>query len=177
MDHRMGDSKGVRRTAWESLRSTVIAAFCLFIVDAFVFGWFVIAMFASIALVFWMIPRTLLDFIRGNVVMVRELKTGIYLLMVVATFAAYAGNSYLAKSRADTVIAAVDQFKAYHHRYPESLAELVPKYMSSVPRAKYTVMYGEFIFLAEMPRLMYFGFPPFDRRVYSFDSKKWMVLD
>jgi hypothetical protein len=177
MDQRMGDTKEAKKTTWESLRSTVIAAVCLFIVDAFVFGWFVIAVSASIALVFWLIPRTLLDFIRGNVLMVRELKTGIYLFLVAATFAAYAGNSYLAKARADTVIAAVDQFKADHHRYPESLTELVPKYMSSVPRAKYTVMYGEFIFLRDVPSLMYYGFPPFYRRVYRFDSKNWMVLD
>jgi hypothetical protein len=173
----MGDTREVKKTTWESLRSTVIIAVCLFIVDAIVFGWFVIGLFASIALVFWLIPRTLLDFIRGNAVMVRVLKTGIYLFMVAAIFAAYAGNSYLAKAGADTVIAAVDQFKAVQHRYPESLIELVPKYMSSVPRAKYTVMYGEFIFLGGVPRLMYYGFPPFDRRVYSFDSKKWMVLD
>ncbi len=173
----MGDTKEAKKTTWESLRSTVITAVCLFIVDAIVFGWFVIAVSASIALALWLIPRTLLDFIRGNVLMVRGLKTGTYLCMVAATFAAYAGNSYLAKARADTVIAGVDQFKADHHRYPESLTELVPKYMSSVPRAKYTVMYGEFIFFRDVPSLMYYGFPPFYRRVYRFDSKNWMVLD
>jgi hypothetical protein len=173
----MCDTKEVKKTTWKSLRSTVITAVSLFIVDAFLFGWFVFAMSASIALVFWLIPRTLLVFIRGNVLTIRELKTGIYLCIVVATFAAYAGNSYLAKARADTVIAAVDQFKADHHRYPESLTELVPKYMNSVPRAKYTVMYGEFIFFRDVPSLMYYGFPPFYRRVYRFDSRNWIVLD
>jgi len=173
----MDDIKEVKKTTWKSLRSIVITAACLFIVDAVVFGWFVIAVSASIVLVLWLIPSTLLALIRGNVLTVREMKTGVYLCMVAAIFAAYAGNNYLAKSGADTVIAAVDKFKTDHHRYPESLPELVPKYLNSIPRAKYTVMYGEFIFLRGGPSLMYYEFPPFLRRVYRFDSQKWKTLD
>ena len=173
----MGNAQEVEKTMWRSLRSTVITAGCLFSVDAVVFGWFALAMLASFFLVVWLVPRTLLAFIRGEVFAVRGMKTGIYLLTVAAILAAYSANSHLARSGANTVIAAVDQFKSHHHRYPKLLKELVPEYLKSVPRAKYTVTYGEFVFSGGGPSLMYYQFPPFLRRVYNFDSRKWMVLD
>lgn len=158
----------------------MIAALCLFIVDAFVFGWFCIAVIASVTLVLWHIPRTLLAMKRRDLLIVRALKTGIYSVMVAAIFAAYAGNNYLAGIRAETVVDAVHHFEADHHRYPESLSQLVPKYVRAVPRAKYTLMFSEFLYFKKGragPLLLYYGFPPFERRIYFFESKHWSVLD
>lgn len=180
MDRTMGDSEEVKETTWKSLRRTAITAVSLFMVDALVLGSFAIAVYAVIALVFWMIPRTLLALKRRNVLIVRAQKTAIYLCMTAAIMAAYAGNNYLAKSRANTIISAVNQFKTEQHKYPESLKELVPKFIKAVPRAKYTLMFGEFVYSRSgngSARLMYFGFPPFERRYYNFDSHRWTVVD
>lgn len=168
----------INQTVWKSLRRTVIMAVCLFIADAVVFGWFVIAVLTLPAIVTWHIPRTLLALKRRNSLIVRALKTGIYALMAAAIFAACAGNEYLARSRADTIASALQRYKVDHHRYPDSLRQLAPKYIPAVPRAKYRLVSGKFgYFSGSEPLFMYWGFPIFDLRVYDFGSNTWHGLD
>ena len=69
---------------------------------------------------------------------------GIYLLAVATVVGLNRLNNFIAARRADDVIAAVKAFHAQNGRYPESLDALVPEFLTAVPRAKYTLTYGQF---------------------------------
>lgn len=53
-------------------------------------------------------------------------------------------NKKIAMSRAETIITACRAYKDKTGAYPETLQALVPEYLKSVPRAKYTVLWGKF---------------------------------
>ena len=85
----------------------------------------------------------------------------------------------MARQRAGTVIAAVEAFHAAEKRYPDTLAQLAPKYLESVPRAKYTVFFGDFIYFtaAGDATLEFVALPPFGRPTYRFARGRWGYLD
>jgi hypothetical protein len=56
----------------------------------------------------------------------------------------------------------------------------VPEFLPAVPRAKYTLAYGEFTYWASSEKdhtLMYVALPPFGRRLYHFEQGVWTQLD
>ena len=69
----------------------------------------------------------------------------------------------IAEANADRIIAACEQFHAANGSYPGSLEELVPRYLSSVPRAKNCMMWGGFLYLSPYkgsgPRLIWYKVP------------------
>lgn len=176
----MTDTNEVKKGLWISVRGTVVVAICLFITDAFLLGTVSIGMFAVPVIVLWMIPKTLFALKRKDILVIRALKTGIYAVMAMAIFAAYAGNDHIARMGAEKVVAAVNEFKADRQNYPGSLKELVPKYLERVPRAKYVLLSGAFHYMRNedgQATLMYYGFPPFERRIYYFAHQKWKTID
>ena len=117
---------------------------------------------------------------RKDVLRIRALKTTVYAIMVVAIIAAYVCNDRVARTRADKIVAAVNQYKADRKHYPSSLNELVPHYLGHVPRAKYVIQYGAFHYRRNKDGqgvLSHYGFPPFDRRVYRFAHQRWITMD
>jgi hypothetical protein len=78
---------------------------------------------------------------------------------------------------AERVIKACEEFRVVNGRYPSELDELVPKYLTSVPRAKYCVT-GKFDYYNSDDHcsLSWRRFGLY-RRIYSFDSKRWSNLD
>jgi len=117
---------------------------------------------------------------------------GIYVASAVLVGGYIAANTRLAAKRALEVIAACRRYEATHGRLPDSLIELVPNTLPSVPRAKYMVMYGDFQYSvvrspafpgdttpreAPLHVLRYTVVPPFGRRIYSFESDSWSYLD
>ncbi|MGR8921022.1 MAG: hypothetical protein ACU85V_15510 [Gammaproteobacteria bacterium] len=84
-------------------------------------------------------------------------------------------NNRLAQARADDLVERVQEYRALAGRFPATLDELVPAYVASVPRAKYTLGFGHFdysnsdggVFLA------YASAPPFGREVYDFRRQRW----
>lgn len=98
------------------------------------------------------------------------------------TLAVSMGNTALqwqiAETNAARIIKAVDAFHGAHGRYPKTLDELVPKYLPSVPPAKYC-MSGAFRYFNEpgsycMLVWSKFGFY---RKIYHFDEKRWGAVD
>ena len=85
----------------------------------------------------------------------------------------------IADINGERVVKACEAFHTDNGRYPKTLNELVPRYLPSVPRAKYC-MVGHFIYynLEE-------GFPPmlwwnkwgYVNRHYYFETKEWHDLD
>ena len=79
---------------------------------------------------------------------------------------------------AEKVIKACEDFHTDNGRYPTTLDELVPKYLSSVPHAKYCMM-GNFMYICagdEYSMLIWSRFG-FYRQIYNFGKKQWSNLD
>jgi hypothetical protein len=103
-----------------------------------------------------------------------------YLLLGVAAFAAIQFHQATAQHHAAEVIAACQAYKVRHGIFPAALQQLVPEFLPAVPRAKYTLAYGEFTYWASSEKdhtLMYVALPPFGRRLYHFEQGVWTQLD
>jgi len=110
----------------------------------------------------------------------RALRAGLYLFLGAATIATVRLHAATAESRAARVIEACRAFERAHGALPDRLEELVPDFLSAVPRAKYTLAWGEFTYSASETRrhtLMYVALPPFGRRIYHFEEARWSRLD
>lgn len=99
------------------------------------------------------------------------------------TFALVLGNAKLQATIADTnaarIIEATERFLAASGRYPDSLGELLPRYLSAVPRAKYSLAFGEFSYWSrpDAHGLVWNVMPPFGRMAYDFERRQWRSLD
>ena len=56
---------------------------------------------------------------------------------------------------------------------------LVPDFIPAVPRARYTLLFGNFEYDARQGRhsLMYVVIPPFGGQLYIFEQNRWIWLD
>ena len=110
----------------------------------------------------------------------RALRALIYLVLAAATVGTLRFHFWMAEARSNQVVDACNAYHARHGAYPERLHDLVPEFFASVPRAKYTMMWGEFSYRAstrDAHTLMYVAFPPFGRRLYNFEAGQWGQLD
>jgi hypothetical protein len=103
---------------------------------------------------------------------------------VLLVFASNAANNHLARSRAETLVAAIKAFYQQNQRYPTKLDELVPDFIDHVPIAKYIFIptsgrFGRFYYTVSPERhiLMYTAMPPFGRPYYQFEESKWKYMD
>jgi len=84
----------------------------------------------------------------------------------------------IAEANALKIIEACEQFSAFNGRYPNSLDELVPRFIPSVPRAKYCLAFGEFRYFNHgRPMLVWCETPPYGRRVYEVDTQRQSYID
>ena len=85
----------------------------------------------------------------------------------------------IAEANAPRIIAACEKFHSDNGRYPKTLDELVPRYLSYIPRAKYCFDYGEFRYWnhEEEPMLEWCVVPPFGRKIYTFNDRRWGYID
>ena len=58
-------------------------------------------------------------------------------------------------------------------------AELVPHYLPSIPRAKYCIVWGQFVYFFNegKPLLFWYVVPPFNRRTYNFQTRQWRYIE
>jgi hypothetical protein len=85
----------------------------------------------------------------------------------------------IADANAARVIAACEEFRAANGSFPKSLHELVPRYLPSVPRAKYCLVFGNFFYFNNGGHSVLFWcvVPPFGRRTYDFEPRRWSYMD
>jgi len=100
----------------------------------------------------------------------------VYAALFLGTVGIIQSNWWLAERRAGTVIAAINRFHTDQGRYPDSLAELVPAYLSSTPRAGYTKMGSNFYYASSGPQLyfavMFHGISGYDFRSHSWTTNE-----
>jgi hypothetical protein len=84
----------------------------------------------------------------------------------------------IAEMNAERIVSACEAFRVSCGEYPTSLDELVPRYLPSVPRAKYCLAFGNFFYSSgRRPRLVWCVTPPFHRRIYDFEMRRWSYID
>jgi hypothetical protein len=85
----------------------------------------------------------------------------------------------IGRANADRIILACEQFHSDYGRYPRTLADLVPRYLDEVPRAKYCVARGEFWYIGgeKNHMLVWWVVPPFGTMNYNFELARWRFSD
>ncbi|MBV9189460.1 MAG: hypothetical protein JOZ85_03195 [Betaproteobacteria bacterium] len=157
---------------------TVIAA-ALAMCDAFFFSQGVFAIALCLAGLLYYVPRAIGARPDPSLFRLRVVKAAVVTFSGAAAIVVIVAFNNIAEGRAGEVIAAAENFKARFGRYPETLDELVPLFMSEVPKAKPAGMMRTFDYrvLGEEHTLMYTVVPPFGRKVYTFERKRWSALD
>ncbi len=115
------------------------------------------------------------------------LKAGIYSLCFAAAVSTILTNNLIAKGRAEFVVSALKQYKAKYRHYPNTLRELTPEFLPSVPIAKYSLTFNDFRYwrrsgeteglTADSATLYYVVLPPFGRLTYDFEKDRWNYID
>ena len=162
-----------------SLTFVVIATLTLGIIDAFFFGQAVISVILCIAGVLYFLPRAIAARRDDARFKLRLSKAAITTIVGFTALGMIVYGNVIARERAESLIVAIEQFHAKHGRYPERLEEIVPVFISGIPKAKYVVIADRFSYFKSDSRhsLMYVEIPPFGRRIYTFEDRKWTTLD
>jgi len=94
-----------------------------------------------------------------------------------------------ARERAESLVTACESFRAAKGRYPNALEDLVPTYLPAIPRARqrggltdtsfryFTTGPNEFVRATNVHVLVYPSSPPFGRRFYVFEERRWGFYD
>jgi hypothetical protein len=87
----------------------------------------------------------------------------------------------VAETNAQRIVAACEEYHAANGCFPRDLYELVPKYMNSVPVAKYCLGSGSLFFYTSTssgPTVLAWEIvAPHYRRTYNFETRRWSYLD
>ena len=157
------------------------AALFLFVIDGFVIGQGALALAAGAATVFILVPLWLSAWHSGERADAKRRAqiAVIYAVAVAGVITVNRLNNQLAERRAQTLIAACRRYRQTSGEFPARLSDLVPGALPVVPRAKLAVAYAEFSYTVVTGRhqLSWTVFPPFARRVYTFEDDRWQRLD
>ena len=161
-------------------RATVLSglgAIFIFIFDSFMLGAPMISVFVVIYLIIYVIPVTLMSVKNKPRFRFYGYKLVIYAVLVFSSFGFHSYDISIAKQRSEVVIAAVNQYHQDKGRYPGALQNLVPAYLSEIPRPRIAPGVFYYVGAPENPHLMFVDFPPFGRASWSFSNREWIYLD
>lgn len=98
----------------------------------------------------------------------------VYFVLFISTMTLIQYNWHLAEQRSVPLISAIERFHSDRGRYPETLEELVPAYLPSVPNAGFTLMSRRFHYFSARPQL-YFAVMFHGMAFYDFPTKTWLT--
>lgn len=175
-----------RTSEWGPVIRASVAGLTLFVLDAVVVGQGFLSSLVLFLAVCVQLIFAVAKTIKGNRRRAR-LHLGacaIYALTFVLVWAYIVANGKMAARRADALVAACHGYEAKYGRYPERLEELIPEFITGVPRARYVVAWGEFDYYVRPAEgaerhhtLKYVVIPPFGRRLYQLEERRWSRLD
>ena len=101
------------------------------------------------------------------------------LATLLSPVANYSVQKSIATTNAAKIIRACDSYREANGSYPDRLGQLVPRYLNSIPRAKYCYMLGEFWYVRspETSILWWYEVPPFGKMMYNFERGTWRYVD
>ena len=138
-----------------------------------VFGQFVTASWSATAIAGLLVIAALLMFFAGRKTRAAELakKAAAFALLCVLIIGYSKFNNYVARHRAIRIAAACEVYRAKTGAYPKSLEALVPEYITAVPRAKYTLVWGNFRYIDA--KIVYVHEPFLATPAYDLAAAKW----
>jgi hypothetical protein len=158
----------------DRITASVIGALVLLALDVAHGGTYLCS---SMACPIWFLASILKNAIQRPGWKVALLRIAIPALTLGLVLANNAFQWRIANANGARIIAACEEFHAANGKYPKTLDELVPRYLPSIPRAKYCLKYGEFLYFDKKPMLMWYAVPPFGTEVYNFEKKRWSYID
>ena len=162
-------------------RRTALVLGALFLVDLGFMGQGIFSLLVAVAGVIVLALAATWSLVRGQrrLAANRAGRAALYVLLGVATMGALRFHASMARTNAARVIEACRSYQARRGSYPERLEALVPEFLPAVPRAKYTLAFGEFTYWSNPTAhtLIYVALPPFGRRLYHFEEDRWGQLD
>ncbi len=167
-------SPAVRHPWWR--RPALLVALLLFTADALLLGQGLLAALLLVTVGGWLLPKALLLAKVGRDVWPTIRVALLFSLTAVAIMVTININNHLARQRATRLIQAVDLYRAANGRYPLVLDALVPRYAASVPRAKFTLAFNQFVYqrIEQRALLGYVEVPPFGRPCFDFEQRRWL---
>jgi hypothetical protein len=170
-------SSGNRTGLLRKTRGSLICAAILVGADIVISGSFLWSLFVG--------PIWLLVVLIKAAIPPAEWRVSVIRITIAAvTLALVVGNarlqSQMARANAELIVNACTRYQTDNGTFPATLEMLVPKYLESVPRAKYALVLGEFFyqeFKADEHTLMYVNLPPFGRPYYKLEAAKWGYID
>lgn len=97
------------------------------------------------------------------------------IVTVLVVSGAFIIQDITAMANATRIIRACERYRHDNGAYPKKLADLVPRYMSTIPSAKYCLFANDFIYASfdQHTMLMWLKAPPYGRRAYDFERGTW----
>jgi hypothetical protein len=105
------------------------------------------------------------------------------ILISLVTLGLVFGNAWLqsrmARANAERIIKACTHYRTGKGVYSTKLTDLVPRYLRSVPRAKYALIFWDSFYEVSHDEhtLMWVEVPPFGRPYYDFEKAQWRFMD
>lgn len=164
-----------RRSSLTDISGTLICALVVILFDVVISGCY---FFSALVCPIWCIVGAVRAGMKQSEPGVAAARVLIPILTGLLAFANYSAQRTIAMGNAERVIEACERYREANGAYPERLAELVPRYLNSIPRAKYCCSWGEFWYFGPpRPLLFWYEVPPFGRRIYNFERGAWSWLD
>ncbi|MFZ5832084.1 MAG: hypothetical protein ACOY3P_18525 [Planctomycetota bacterium] len=172
----MATSAG-RTSFYRSVRGSILGGLGILIWDGAVMGSFLTALLVCPV---WFVVSVVKNLIQRPGWRVALVRVSIPALALGLLLANNQLQWRIAETNASRVVAACEAFHAANGSYPQNLDELVPTYLPEIPRAKYCLVFGEFryySFGSDSPILVWFAVPPYGRKIYNFEERRWSYLD
>ncbi len=116
---------------------------------------------------------------RRSVVTRYGIRSLVLCLTVLAILGTFMFNRHMGYVNAKLIIKAVEDYRIAHGEYPEKLGDLVPQFLSKVPRSAFRLTSTEYryLHLEDYHSLSWVAVPPFGRPRYHFETKQWSYMD
>ncbi|MGZ6398915.1 MAG: hypothetical protein ACXWRZ_14645 [Bdellovibrio sp.] len=169
---------------------------------SFIMGFPILSLLFLVVRVILSFAKTVDTYVKTRSLFNRSiLVAAIYGLSFVIDMGLTSTECLVAKGNAERVVQALKNYHQVNHRYPDSLSDLVPAQLSSIPIAAYRFGMNSFIYhrwlecenskgekgpcmvaqndstMTEYVSIGYVVIPPFGRRVYDFNKNKWDSID
>ncbi len=168
-------------TPGKQLRTSLAIGVGIFLVDAIWMGQGVIAIVTILLMLCYALPRALWAWYKKNPALrnLRFAKMAVYLVAAALVLATIQIDLHFARQRADTLIAALNQYQAKHGNFPDKLDKLVPDFLPAVPDARISLTQNQFYYhaTAKSHDLSYIVIPPFGLSSHNLESGRWTVRD
>lgn len=160
------------------IRHSAVVAAAVFLIDFWFYGGFFSVTIILLWIILVRVPSILTAHLGGNYLLRKNRlkRLGLYSAGVCLVYGLMSLNHAHGRWQGDRVVAACESFRGRYGRYPDQLSELVPEFMTSVPKAQRFTIHSDFHYGVHegKPVLFWVMIPPYGLRFYSFEKKEWI---